>query len=232
VRWPLRLRWLPVVVLALAAGPAHAAPTIVPTASTRVSIDYSGTFDLSNTIVPQGTQHSYVYHVEWAYSWSGTWSELFNEGSAVTTQASFDRSRLVGSMHAVWRNVSTGPIVGCTLRIVPVTGDYPDFSAVYSAARGTLRIDGLESPAGRYGQYVGGSSDPLSMCGGGPDIDIFGQPAGWSPLGPRTIVAQLTAGAHRFDRAWKWTYRFASGFRRLYTSSVHAALLISFPGSG
>jgi hypothetical protein len=210
-----------------AAAPVHAAG-VVPTDSTRVTLTYSGTFDLANAIVPQVTQHSYVYHVQWAYSWSGTWSELFNEGSPTVTQRSFDTSSITGSMHATWRDVASGPLASCTLRIVPVTGDYPAFDARYSSDSGTLRIDGLESPTSEYGKYAGTSS-LMSMCGGGPDIDIFGAPRSWNPLGQRTVTLALGAGAHHYDRTWKWTYRFASGFRRLYESAMHTTLTLSFP---
>jgi hypothetical protein len=209
------------------AAPVHAAG-IVPTDSTRVMLTYSGTFDLANSIEPQVTQHSYVYHVQWAYSWSGTWSELFNEGSATVTQMSFDTSHISGNMHATWRDVASAPLSSCALRIVPVTGDYPSFSARYSADSGTLRIDGLESPTSEYGKY-GGTLSPLSMCGGGPEIDIFGAPRSWSPLGPRTVTLALGAGAHHYDRSWNWTYRFSSGFRRLYESAMHTTLTLSFP---
>jgi hypothetical protein len=217
-------------VALLVAAPVHAAG-IVPTDSTRVTLTYSGTFDLANAIVPQVTQHAYVYHVQWAYSWSGTWSELFNQGSPTMTQMSFDTSHITGNMHATWRDVASGPLVSCTLRIVPVTGDYPAFSARYSEGQETLRIDGLESPTSEYGQYAGGSSDPMSMCGGGPEIDIFGAPHSWSPLGQRTVTLQLGAGAHHYDRTWNWTYKFASGFRRLYTSAIHTTLVLSFPSA-
>jgi hypothetical protein len=213
-----------------AAAPVHAAG-IEPTASTRVMLSYSGTFDLANAIVPQVTQHSYVYHVQWAYSWSGTWGELFNEGSPTSTQMSFDTSHISGKMHATWRDAAAGPLVACTLRIVPVTGDYPDFAAIYSADRGTVRVDGLESPTSEYGQYAGGSSDPLSMCGGGPEIDIFGAPHSWSPLGERAVTLELGDGVHHYDRTWAWTYRFSSGFRRIYASAMHTTLALSFlPG--
>jgi hypothetical protein len=212
----------------LLAAPVHAAG-IVPTDSTRLTLAYSGTFDLANAIVPQVTQHSYVYHVQWEYTWSGTWSELFNEGSPVVTQMSFDTSHISGSMHATWRDVASGPLASCTLRIVPVTGDYPDFSATYSAGQGTLRLDGLESPTMQYGRYTGGDQSPLSMCGGGPEIDIFGAPKSWNPLGQRAVTLALGAGAHRFDRIWKWTYKFPSGFRRDYASSIHTTLTLGFP---
>ena len=86
------------------AAPVHAAG-IVPSDSTPLTITYSGTFDLANAIVPQGTQHSYVYHVQWSYSWSGTWNELFNEGDPVPTEGSFDTSHISGQMRAVWRDV-------------------------------------------------------------------------------------------------------------------------------
>jgi hypothetical protein len=212
------------------AAPVHAAG-IVPSASTRVTLSYSGTFDLSNAIVPQATQHSYVYHLQWAYSWTGTWSELFNQGSPTATVRSFDTSQISGKMHAVWRDDASGPLLSCTLRIVPDMADYPGFGATYSAAPGTLRIDGLESPASQYGRYVGGSSDPLSMCGGGPEIDIFGAPASWSPLGQRTVTLPLGAGARHYDRTWAWVYKFASGFRRVYASAMHTVLVLSFPSS-
>jgi hypothetical protein len=217
-----------VAAVVFVAAPVHAAG-IVPTASTPVTLSYSGTFDLANAIIPQATQHSYVYHVQWAYSWSGTWGELFAQGSPIATETSFDLSKITGSMRAVWRDVSGGPLVGCTLRIVPDMGDYPDFGATYYEAEGSLRLQGLESPTLHYGQYAGGSSSPLSMCGGGPEIDIFGAPASWSPLGERAVTLRLGAGPHHYDRNWAWTVRFASGFRRVYTSAIHTSLVLGFP---
>ena len=67
------------------------------------------------------------------------------------------------------------------------------------------------------------------MCGGGPEIDIFGAPHSWSPLGQRTVTLPVGAGAHHYDRKWAWVYRFASGFRRIYASAIHTTLTLSFP---
>ncbi len=218
----LRLGWLPVFLFVLVAA-AQAAPAPVPDPSAAVTLTYSGTFDLTNTIVPQGAAHSYTFHVQWSYSWSGTWGGLFENGPA-GMQTSFVGDQITGKMHAVWRANAGAPLIACTLRILPVMGDYPDFLARYSSAGGTLRIGSLESPTMSYGRFSS-TSDP--MCGGGPTIDIFGAPASWNPLGPGSLAVPLTGGSVPFDRTWAWTYRFSTGFRRLYSSSLHSKLTVS-----
>ena len=177
-------------------------------------------------MIPSGVQHSYVYHVEWTYSWSGTWGELFGSNGSISNQTSFALFRIAGSLHAVWRNQGGGPQVGCTLKIVPDMGDYPDFRARYDPSAGTLRIVGLEAPTERYGMYVGPAmSDP--MCGGGPQIDVFGQPRDWKPLGDGGATLNLSGpGLHRYDRNWTWKHAFGGGLSRNYVSALRSTLQI------
>ena len=149
---------------ALLAAPAQSAREVIPTDSTPVTVAYHGTFDLTNTIVPQATQHSFVYHVEWTFSWSGTWGELFSSGP-ISNQTSFAKSTITGSLHALWRATPTGPDLKCTLRIVPQMGDFPDFSARYYADSGKVKIAGLEAPTSTVRQVL---EHQNPMCGGGP----------------------------------------------------------------
>ena len=123
---------------ALLAAPAQSARDVIPTDSTPITVAYHGTFDLTNTIVPQATQHTFTYHVEWTFSWSGTWGELFSSGP-ISNQTSFAKSTITGSLHALWRASPTGPDLKCTLRIVPQMGDFPDFNARYYATPGRSR---------------------------------------------------------------------------------------------
>jgi hypothetical protein len=219
----LRFGWLPLALLLVAA--AQAAPVSAPDPSTPVSVTYAGTFDLANTIVPQGAAHSYTFHVEWAYTWSGSWGDLFNTGGPVAAQTSFVGDEITGNMHAVWRANAGAPLLSCTLKILPVMGDYPDFLARFSTTAGTLRISQLESPTMSYGQF---SSTHNPMCGGGPTIDMFGAPPSWNPLGPGSLTVPLSGGVTPFDRTWSWTYRFSKEFRRVYTSALHSKLTVSF----
>src|SRR5438094_41557 len=112
----------PVVLALLAAAAfaasAHASGRDLPTDSTPLAISYRGSFELTNTMVPQGVQHSYVYHVEWIYSWSGTWGELFPQGSGYPSVMSFQHVAIAGNTHALWRNTTNGPDIKCTLGLV------------------------------------------------------------------------------------------------------------------
>jgi hypothetical protein len=208
------------------AAPGFSTPAGVPTGSTPLAISYDGSFDLTNTMIPVGVQHSYAYHVEWAYSWAGSWGQLFQVGSRIAIQTSFQKAGIAGNLHVTWRSTTSGPDLRCTLRIVPSTSDFPDFGASYDPAKGTVRISGLEAPTYRYATYVG-SSDP--MCGGGPEIDIFGQPSSWKPLGDGGGALSLsTGGTHAYDRTWAWSHSFGGGERRSYTSSIRSTLRVSF----
>lgn len=181
-------------------------------------------------MIPAGVQHSYLYHVEWSYSWSGSWAELFPQGSRIANETSFQTAAITGTVHVSWRNTSSGPELKCTLKIVPSMSDFPDFRASYDPGKGTVRISGLEAPTSRYADQVG-SSDP--MCGGGPEIDIFGAPASWKPLGDGGGALSLSGGGiHPYDRSWVWAYSFGGGERRSYGSSIRSTLRVSFgPGS-
>jgi hypothetical protein len=218
---------LGLVVAASVAGPAGSERQALPTFGTPLSISYTGTFDLTNTMLPQGTQHTYTYHVQWAYTWRGTWGDLFAD-SVISNQTSFGASRIAGTLHVLWRSTANGPNLTCTLRIVPEMGDFPDFRARYDADGGTLRIVGLEAPTSRYGTYVGNDNP---MCGGGPEIDIFGAPASWKPLGDGGGVLSLAgSGVHLYNRNWNWTHSFGHGLSRHYVSSMHSTLDVGFSG--
>jgi hypothetical protein len=221
---------LVLVVLVAFAAPGFAAPAAGPSESTPLAISYVGSFDLTNTMIPAGVQHSYVYHVEWAYSWSGNWGELFQGTSRIAIQTSFQKASIAGKLHVTWRGTTRGPDLECTLRIVPSMSDFPDFRASYDPLKGTVRIAGLEAPTYRYATYVG-SSDP--MCGGGPEIDIFGPPPTWKPLGDGGgTLSSSVGGTHPYDHTWAWSHAFGGGERRSYASSMHSTLRVSFgPGT-
>jgi hypothetical protein len=226
----LRSALLALLAAAALAAAADASPQDLPAGSTPLTISYQGSFDLTNTMIPSGTQHSYVYHVEWAYSWSGTWGELFPDGTGSTGEVSFHEAAIGGSVHVTWRHSTAGPDVKCTLRIVPEAGDYPDFRTSVDAARGTVRIAGLEAPVYRFSKFVG-STDP--MCGGGPEIDVYGPPAHWNPRGDGGAVLSLSnGGVHHYDRNWNWGHSFGGGLRRSYLSSMRSTLLVSFSRPG
>jgi hypothetical protein len=213
------------VIAALLAAPARSAREVIPTDSTQITVAYHGTFDLTNTIVPQGVQHTFTYHVEWDFSWSGTWGELFS-GGPISNQTSYAKSAITGTLHSLWRATPAGPDLKCTLRIVPQMGDFPDFSARYYASTGSVKISGLEAPTSRFGKY---SSTKNPMCGGGPEIDMFSPPPSWSPLGPRTATVSLASGGgiHHYDKSWTWHHIFNSDFRRYYTSAMHTSVEVS-----
>jgi hypothetical protein len=179
-------------------------------------------------MVPSGVQHSFVYHVQWSYSWTGTWGDLF-VGKTFSNETSFHKLSLAGTMRATWRESTGGPQLSCTLRIVPALDDFPSFQASYDPTRGTLQIGGLQSAAERYGRYVG-STDP--MCGGGPDIDMFSVPRSWHPGGAPAVTLNIAGGVHRYDRAWRWTHVFDPRQHRDYVSSMHSTVTVSFPPAG
>ena len=212
------------------AAPVHAAG-IVPTASTPVTLSYSGTFDLANAIIPQATQHSYVYHVQWAYSWSGTWGELFAQGSPISTETSFDLSKITGSMHAVWRDVSGGPLIGCTLRIVPDIGDYPVFGGAIYAAEGGASASGARiADAPLRAVQPQRQLEPPSMCGvAAPRSTSSARRRHGARSGRGRSRSGSGPGRITMTRNWAWTVRFASGFRRVYTSAIHTSLVLGFP---
>ncbi|HEY4348695.1 MAG TPA: hypothetical protein VGM80_13995 [Gaiellaceae bacterium] len=212
------------LVAAAATALAPAAGRGLPAGSAPMTISYEGSFDLTNTMVPSGMQHSYTYHLEWAYSWTGTWGDLFQYGSAFSNETSFVKARIAGVLRVTWRNSANGPDQRCTLKIVPEMADYPSFRVSYAEGNGTVRISGLETPAYRYGRYVG-SHDP--MCGGGPTIDIFGEPASWKPRGEPGAVLDLGGGVHPYNRTWRWKYSFGRGLRRDYISSMHTKLKVT-----
>ena len=214
-----------VFAAALLTAPAQSAREEVHSDSTPLTISYQGSFDLTNTMVPSGVQHSFVYHVQWAYSWTGTWGELF-DGKMFSNQTSFQKFGLSGSMRATWRESPGGPQLSCTLRIVPATDEFANFGARYDTGSGTLKLIGLQSGAGDYGRYIG-SSDP--MCGGGPDIDMFSVPPSWHPLGAPTVTLGLSGGVRHYDRTWRWTHTFDARQHRDYVSSMHSTVVVSFP---
>ena len=111
-----------------------------------MAISYQGSFDLTNTMVPHGVQHSFVYHVQWVYSWAGTWGELF-AGKTFSNQTSFQKFGSRGSMRATWRESPGGPQLTCTLRIVPAMDDFANFGARTTRRAGRLKLVGL--PVGR-----------------------------------------------------------------------------------
>jgi hypothetical protein len=213
------------VAAAVLAAPAYSARDGVPAASSPMAVSYQGSFDLTNTMVPNGVQHSFTYHVQWSYSWTGTWGDLF-VGKTFSNETSFHKLALSGKMHATWRESAGGPQLSCTLRIVPAMDDFPNFGASYDVGRGTLLIKGLQSAAVRYGRYVG-SNDP--MCGGGPDIDMFSVPRGWNPSGASAVTLNIAGGVHRYDHVWRWTHTFDARQHRDYVSAMHSTVTVSFP---
>ena len=151
------------------------------------------------------------------------WGELFRRGTAAPARLSFHKAAIAGSVHATWRDTATGPDLKCTLRIVPEMSDFPNFRVSYNLAKSQVRLAGLETPVYRYSRFVG-STDP--MCGGGPEIDVFGPPAHWNPRGDGGAALPLSGGGvHRYDRNWSGVTRSAGDCARSYLSSdpLHAA---------
>lgn len=108
----------------------------------------------------------------------------------------------------------------------PGDGRLSELWTSYNAAQGKVRIAGLETPVFRYGKFVG-SNDP--MCGGGPEIDVFGAPAHWDPRGDGgAVLSMSTGGVHHYDRDWKWGHSFGGGLSRSYLSAMRSTLQVSF----
>ena len=136
-----------------------------------MTVSYEGSFDLTNTMVPNGVQRTRCSSTSRAVgSTSGrsrhAEGELLWRRTAFPTRRASTRSQSPAACTQPWRDSPGGPELMCALRIVPVTDDFPDFLASYDAANGSLKISGLSSGAVRYGRFYVGKRDP--MRGGGP----------------------------------------------------------------
>jgi hypothetical protein len=191
-----------------------------------LTITYSGTFTMTNQAVPQRTPPSYTYRVDWTYTWSGTWEQLFADDRTSSDQTLFQDVRIAGTVDATYRDKVDGPDINCTISIAPDPAQIPSFIAYYDTSEGTLRISNVDAPTFRLGMFVN-SSDP--NCNGGPGVDVFSAPADWSPLGDGGGSFSLNdGGTHTFDKQWKWQHPFAGGEARNYDAAMNTNLEVAF----
>ncbi len=202
----------------------------MPARTTPITIAYVGSFDMTNTAVPQKAPSSYTYHVEWSYAWTGTWGGLFADPSTFTSgQRPFSKSSIVGETRVTYRSRSDGPLMSCTLRIVGDRNNPPSFFASYDTSAGTLAVQ-VGAPTFRNSNL---DPAPDPACVGGPGVNVFGEPADFNPLGGGGTVDIDRGGTVRLDRSWKWTYVFPADLdkaRRDYTAKLRTDLTVGGGG--
>jgi hypothetical protein len=211
---------LAVLIVSIA---ANASAASVPAASTPLTIRYTGSFTMSNIENPPRTL-SYTYSVKWAYSWSGTWGELFDGTTFRSNQTRFESVQIAGTVKATFRDKVDGPDIRCTMRVAANPSNPPSFRASYDTADGTLQV-AYEAPTFGQSRLVD-LSHP--RCVGGPGVAVTGQPADWSPLGGGQAVVSLEkGGSDRFDKTWHWVRSFAGGEKRTVDASIHETASVS-----
>jgi hypothetical protein len=212
------------VVVAASAEPTSAP---VPRAATPVSLKYSGTFDMSNTLAPQSTPSSYAYHVEWVYFWSGRWGQLFADKSRFTTNATPWAQRTVtGHVDIVFREKVDGPNLRCKASVVEDRSAPAVFSLGYDTSAGTLQAN-VTAPTFQGSRIVvqKGANGSKPGCTGGPGVNVFSAPASFNPLGQGAKVSLRSGGTRRYDKTWRWS-QASSGAKRTYTAAIHTELAV------
>lgn len=226
----------PLLALAAAAATALTAAVVasaepagapVPRASTPVSLRYSGTFDMTNTLAPQSTPSSYSYHVEWVFFWSGRWGQLFVDKSRFTTNATPWAQRTVtGQVNIVFREKADGPSLRCKASVVEDRSFPAMFSLGYDTSTATLQAN-VTAPTFQGSRIVvqKGANGSKPGCTGGPGVNVFSAPKSFNPLGQGDKVSLGSGGTRRYDRTWRWSHAF-SGARRTYTAAIHTELAV------
>jgi hypothetical protein len=225
----MRLGGMAAVVALLGAAAASpqggAAP--VPAKATPVTIGYSGTFDMTNTAIPQSTTSSYDFQVRWSYWWTGTWGKLFRDRARFTSdRLRFSKTTISGTMKVSVREKVDGPVIECALRIVKDPANPPTFTAAYDTADKKLSVN-VEAPTFRGLKYEFiGNENPL--CTGGPGVNVFGQPATFNPLGAGATVSLAKGGAKSYDRKWTWKHVFAGAAERRYDATIRSQVVVRY----
>jgi hypothetical protein len=192
-----------------------------------MTVGYSGTFDMTNTAVPQSTAASYDFHVRWSYWWSGTWGKLFRDRSRFNSDPTkFTSTTIAGTMKISTREKVDGDVIECAVRIVKDPASPPTFSASYDSSAGTLRVF-VEAPTfrGLKFEFIG-SENP--SCVGGPGVNVFGQPASFNPLGSGGTMSLAKGGARRYDRTWNWKHLFGGGAERRYDARISSQVQVRY----
>src|SRR5262245_20011065 len=213
-------------LLVIAAAPARVTSLPAPSPKTPVSLRYSGTFDMTNTLVPQSTTSSYTYHVEWVFFWSGRWGQLFRDKTRFTTNTTPWAQRTVtGSVIIGFLEKVNGRKLRCKASVVD-DGNLPAvFSLSYDTSAATLQAN-VTAPTFQGSKIVPkGPNSTLPGCTGGPGVNVFSSPRSVNPLGRGGHVSLKTGGTRRYDQTWRWTHPF-SGASRKYTASIHTELAI------
>jgi hypothetical protein len=204
-------------VVALGAFSASAladdAAVPAPKRSTPLTIRYTGSFVMSNVLVPQSTPHSYTFEVAWTYWWTGTWASLFRDPSIYRSSPSrFTKVAIAGKVDATYKEKADDATAKtCTIRVVRDDANRPTVVGAYDTSANTLAIT-VEAPTFRGVKYVA-ASDP--NCQGGPGVNVFGPgtsqspPSSFNPLGAGATVKLSTGGTGRYDRTWSWKHTFA-----------------------
>jgi hypothetical protein len=215
------------VLLGAATASPHGGAAPVPARTAPVTIGYSGTFDMTNTAVPQSTTSSYDFHIRWSYWWSGTWGKLFRDRSPFPYERTkFSNTTIAGTMKVAVREKADGPVIECALRIVKDPASPPTFTAAYDTARRRVSVT-VEAPTfrGLKLEFIG-NENPL--CTGGPGVNVFGQPATFNPLGAGATVSLAKGGVKRYDRRWTWKHSFAGGAERRYDAKITSQVVVRY----
>jgi hypothetical protein len=202
---------------------ARSAAAAAPPSSTPLTITYAGRFELTNTLVPQASPSSYTYHVEWAYTWSGTWGTLFPSGARLSSdRTAFSGIAVSGTAEVTYRDRNDGPDKTCRLAVTANPTSPAGFLARYDPADETIVVS-VEAPT-FAGSRIEQGPDP--GCVGGPGVNLFSAPPDFRPLGDGGAAFDWSRpGTHPFDGDWRWTHRFASG-RRDFTASIRTRLSV------
>jgi hypothetical protein len=228
-----------VVALAGFSASAFAQRTAAPTpkSSMPLTIQYTGSFVMSNVLVPQSTPHSYSFRVVWTYWWTGTWATLFRDPSIYrSSPARFTKVAIAGSVNAAYKEKADDAVTKtCTMRVVRDNANRPAVVAAYDTSANTLAIM-VEAPTFRGIMYAA-SSDP--NCQGGPGVNVFGPgtsqspPSSFNPLGAGATVKLSTGGSGRYDKTWTWKHTFAPAPSgpvpyRLYKATIRSGVSVAY----
>jgi hypothetical protein len=212
------------LVVTAAAGLVTSTPA--PSSKTPLSLKYSGTFDMTNTLVPQSTSSSYTYHVEWVFFWSGRWGQLFLDKTRFTTNATpWAQRTITGNVKIVFREKVDGPNLRCTASVVEDANLPAAFSLSYDTSAGKLQAN-VTAPTFQGSKIIPkGPNRTMPGCTGGPGVNVFSAPRSFNPLGQGGRVSLKTGGTRRYAKKWKWSHAF-SGATRKYKASIDTELAI------
>jgi hypothetical protein len=226
------------VTAAVGAGSASGGPESVPApkASKPLTIQYTGSFRMTNRAVPESTAHSYAFLVTWTYWWTGTWGGLFRDPTIYRSSPSrFTKVEIVGTVHATHKErVDDTAIKSCSMQIVRDNANRPTVAAAYDTSADSLQVV-VEAPMFRGLKYVPAANPG---CRGGPGVNVLGPgasrrpPASFNPLGQGGTVRLTTGGTRRYEKTWSWKHTYASATNpvpyRTYKATIRSEVTVAY----